>query len=370
MTNNNPTDMAHEEDSIDIIAILKTVWDGRKLLVKSILAFSIIGCIVALSSPVIYTSQTTFVPQTSDDQSSSAPKGLGSLAGLVGIDLSSMGSSSSDSYLSPLLYTKIAKSEEFSINLLSEQLMNLEGDSLTIKDYLLKDAGSFNLIGFIKKYTIGLFSSNSSESALINPALDAYNFISLEDFGMIKSLREKFSIELNDKEGYIKVIASDQDAFVSTQLVSLVTKNLQSRIIALRTNKIKERLDYSKEQYDLKRSEFESLQNRVARFKDSNKNISTAKFLSRLERLQSEYTLQESILTNLAGEYNNNKIKLNKNTPIFSVIDEVYVPNERSAPKRSMIVIIWVFLGIVLAVGYILAKKPVMDLLSEFKGDA
>ena len=234
----------------------------------------------------------------------------------------------------------------------------------------MKDAGSFDLIGFIKKYTIGLFSSNSSESASINPALDAYNFISLEDFGMIKSLRGKFSIELNDKEGYIKVIASDQDAFVSTQLVSLVTKNLQSRIIALRTNKIKERLDYSKEQYDLKRSEFESLQNRVARFKDSNKNISTAKFLSRLERLQSEYTLQESILTNLAGVYNNNKIKLNKNTPIFSVIDEVYVPNERSAPKRSMIVIIWVFLGLVLAVGYILAKKPVMDLLSEFKGDA
>jgi len=369
MTNNNPTDMAHEEDSIDIIAILKTVWDGRKLLVKSILAFSIIGCIVALSSPVIYTSQTTFVPQTSDDQSSSAPKGLGSLAGLVGINLNSAGSSSY-SYLSPLLYSKIADSEEFSINLLSERLMNLEGDSLTIKDYLLKDAGSFNLIGFIKKYTIGLFSSNSSEPALINPVLDAYNFISLEDFGMIKSLREKFSIELNDKEGYIKVIASDQDAFVSTQLVSLVTKNLQSRIIALRTNKIKERLDYSKEQYDLKRSEFESLQNRVARFKDSNKNISTAKFLSRLERLQSEYTLQESILTNLAGEYNNNKIKLNKNTPIFSVIDEVYVPNERSAPKRSMIVIIWVFLGLVLAVGYILAKKPVMDLLSEFKGDA
>ena len=110
MTNNNPTEMAYEEDSIDIIAILKTVWDGRKLLVKSILAFSIIGCIIALSSPVIYTSQTTFVPQTSDNQSSSAPKGLGSLAGLVGIDLSSMGSSSSDSYLSPLLYTKIAES--------------------------------------------------------------------------------------------------------------------------------------------------------------------------------------------------------------------------------------------------------------------
>ena len=369
MTDNNPTSMIHEEDSIDIIAILKTVWDGRELVLKSVATFFIVGCIVALLSPVIYTSETTFVPQTSDDQMSSAPKGLGSLAGLVGIDLNSAGSSS-DSYLSPLLYSKIADSEEFSINLLNEQLINLEGETLTINDYLSKDAGGFNLIGFIKKYTIGLFSSDSPEDASLNPALSAYNFISVEDFGMITSLQEKFSIELNDKEGYIKVIATDEDAFISTQLVSLVTKNLQSRIIALRTNKIKERLDYSKEQYDDKRSEFETLQNKVAQFKDSNKNISTAMFLSQLEKLQSEYTLQQNILMTLASEYNNNKIKLNKDTPIFSVIDEVYVPNLRSAPKRSLIVIIWVFLGFVLAVGYILAKKPVIDLLSELKGNA
>ena len=368
MTDNNPTDMTHyQEDSIDIIALLKTVWQGRKLVLKGVAVFFILGCLVALSIPVIYTSETTFVPQTSDDQMS-APKGLGSLAGLVGIDLNSA-SSSNDSYLSPLLYSKIADSEEFSINLLKEQLINLEGETLTIKNYLTKDAGGFNLIGFIKKYTIGLFSSDSSEAASVNSALDNYNFISIEDFGVINSLKEKFSIELNDKEGYIKVIASDEDAFVSTQLVSLVTRNLQSRIIALRTNKIKERLDYSKEQYDDKRSEFENLQNRVAQFKDSNKNISTALFLSELEKLQSEYTLQQNILMTLASEYNQNKIKLNKDTPIFSVIDEVYVPNDRSAPKRSMIVIIWVFLGFVLAVGYLLAKTPVMKLVSELKGD-
>ena len=357
-----------EEDSIDIIALLKNIWDGRKLVIKSVAAFFIVGCIVALLSPNIYTSETTFVPQTSEDKMSSS-KGLGSLAGLVGIDLNSAGSSS-DSYLSPLLYSKIADSEEFSIHLLGEQLINLEGETLTLKDYLMRDADGFNLIGFIKKYTIGLFSSDSLEELVVNPALDAYNFISTEDFGAINSLKVKFSVELNEKEGYIKVIATDEDAFISSQLVSLVTQNLQSRIIALRTNKIKERLDYSKEEYDLKRSEFENLQNRVAKFKDSNKNISTALFLSRLEKLQSEYTLQENILMTLASEYNNNKIKLNKDTPIFSVIDEVSVPNQRSAPKRSLIVIIWVFLGFLLVVGYILAKPPVMKLLSELKADA
>ena len=72
----------------------------------------------------------------------------------------------------------------------------------------------------------------------------------------------------------------------------------------------------------------------------------------------------------LANEYNNNKIKLNKDTPIFSVIDEVSVPNERSAPKRTQIVMIWVFLGFILVVGYILAKSSVIRLIGELKGNS
>ena len=368
MTDINPTDMTHDEDSIDIIALLKTVWQGRKLVVKSVAAFFIVGCIVALLSPIIYTSETTFVPQTSDD-SIKAPKGLGSLAGLVGIDLNSI-SSSNDSYISPLLYTKIAESEEFSVNLLSEKLINMEGETFTLKDYLRKGSGGFNLIALIKKYTVGLFSIESAEEASPNSMTEAYNFISAEDYGIINSLKSKFSIVLNNEEGYIKVVANDVDAFMSTQLVVLVTKNLQSRIIALRTKKIKDRLDYSKEEYDDKRSEFETLQNKLAQFKDSNKNISTALFLSELEKLQSEYNLQQNILMTLASEFNNNKIKLNKDTPIFSVIDEVSVPNVRSAPKRKIIVIIWVLLGFVLAIGYILAKIPLMKLLKQLKVDA
>ena len=52
-----------EEDSIDIIALLKTLWIGKKLIVRTTILFFVIGCIVALLSPVVYTAQTTFIPQ-------------------------------------------------------------------------------------------------------------------------------------------------------------------------------------------------------------------------------------------------------------------------------------------------------------------
>ena len=355
-----------EEDSIDLIAIVKTVWLGKKLIVKTTILFFIIGCIVALLSPVVYTSQTTFIPQVSEDQMSSSKGGLGSLASLAGINLN-QGSSTSDSYLSPLLYSKIANSEEFSLKLIEEELINLNGDKFTLKEYMLSGTNSsFNLIGFIKKYTIGLFLKNDNE-VKNNEIIKGYNFISQEEFGLVNNFKQKFSIVLNDKDGYIEVIASDKDAFISTQLVKIVTKNLQSRIIELRTNKIKERLEYSKNQYELKQIEFNILQNNVADFKDSNKNISTAIFMSELQKLESEYQLQQNILMTLASEFNNNKIKLNKDTPIFSVIDEVSVPNERSEPNRRLIALIYMFSGLVLSSLYLLFKGPLAEIIKNIK---
>ena len=353
-----------DTDSIDIIANLKKVWTGRKLIIKLTALSFVIGCIVALTSPVIYVSDTSFVPQTSDYNSSSS-KGIGSLASLAGINLDIGASSGLDNYISPLLYSKIIEADEFSITLVNEEVVLLNGDRLTIKDYLLLSPNNFNLLEFIKKYTIGLFKRSKKNEEIPEELFKDYNFISKDDYNIIQSFKEKFSIEANKQEGYIIVSASDKNAFISTQLVKLVTKNLQSRIISLRTNKIKDQLDYSKEQYFKKKKEFEVLQKKLAEFRDANKNISTAVFLSELEKLETEYKLQQNILMSLGSEYNSNKIKLNKNTPIFSVLDEVSVPNKRSKPKRKFIVLIYMFSGIAISIGYILIKDYFNEIIQK-----
>lgn len=364
MKKNNLSDVSLE-GSIDLQKIIQKAWNGRKFIIKSSIVFFIIGCIYSIISPVQYTSTTTFIPQTSDE-SSSVNKGLGSLANLAGITLNSETSSSLDNYLSPLLYSKIIASEEFSINLLDGKLINLNGESFTVKQYILDNTSGFNIIGFIKKYTIELFKKENT--GIINPEIAlAYNFISEQDYSVMNVFREKFFIELNDDEGYINVIALDESAFISTQLVKLITKNLQAEIILLRTKKIKEQLEYSKEQYENKQVEFNILQNKLAEFKDSNKSISTAKFMSELQKLESEFQLQKSILMNLAAEFNRNKIKLNKDTPIFSVIDEVSVPNLRTSPKRIKITIIFSILGFVLSTCFIVYKDSVLDFIKNLE---
>ena len=168
----------NEEDQIDIIALLKTLWIGKKLIVVTTILFFVIGCIVAILSPVVYTAQTTFVPQVSDDQMSTSKGGLGSLASLAGINLN-QGSSTSDSYLSPILYSKIANSDEFSLKLLDEELISVNGDKFTVKKYMLSDTSS------------GLFTINDNELK-IKEMVSGYNFISQKDFNLVKRFKEKF----------------------------------------------------------------------------------------------------------------------------------------------------------------------------------
>ena len=356
-----------KEDSIDIISILRKIWCEKKLILKAMTSFFVIGCIVALFSPVEYASQTTFVPQVSGDKISPSSSRIGSLASLAGININPS-EETTDSYLSPLVYTNIIDSEEFSLKLLEEELVNYSGDKFTVKEHLLSKESSFNFdpIGFIKKYTIGIFT-NEKTNIINTDVLENYNFINKVDYNLSLLFRQKFNIELNEKEGYIKVLAVDEDPFISSQLVDKVTRSLQYKIIEIRTNKIKERLEFSKEQYEIKQSEFDILQKKLAEFKDSNKSISTARFMSQLQKLETEHQLQQNILINLASEYNNNKIKLNKDTPIFSVIDEVTIPNERSKPKRILIVNIYVFLGFILSVFFVLLKEPVINFIQEIK---
>ena len=352
----------------EFILLFKKVWKKRQITYRAVILGLIIGCLIAIIAPIVYESSTTFVPQTSDTKSGSNNTSLGSLASLAGINLNAITESSLENYLSPLLYSKIIESDEFSLDLLNQKVILKDGDIKIMKDYLKESKKS--VFGSLFEKVVGLIKSilKSEDSQLDEKIIfQDYNYITQDDSQLIEIFKQKFNIEVNKKQGYIRVSATDKDAFISTQLVNMITESLQSKIISLRTNKIREQLGFSEEQYKKQKKVFEKVQNDLARFNDSNKNISTAVFLSNRQKLESEYNLQENILTSLATEFNNNKINLNKDTPIFSVLDEVSIPNKRSKPKRKQIVLFMVIISSLISVGYILLEESIKKILIYLK---
>ena len=353
MSTNQDQNRISQEDSIDVIALLTTLWQSRKFIVKTILVFLILGVLISLLSPVKYSASTVFVPQLGSEVK--APSGLSSLASLAGINLSS-GNQGGD--ISPLLYPNLSSNIPFKLALLSAPITEDTSDTLDVQFYLLSQKSGINILSTIKKYTIGLpgllFSSDtntsSSQSSLIS--------LTEEEEELVEMLSEKYTVSVNEKEGYVAVSALDKNPVIAAELVRIITANLQDEIIQKRLEKVQNNLDFTQNQYNQKKLEFEKIQDRLARFKDRNQNISSSLFLNELERIQAEYSIALKVVTELATQVESAKLRVNKDTPIFSVIDPVTVPTQKEYPKRINIVVLFLFFGFVIASTYILVKQP------------
>ncbi len=140
---------------------------------------------------------------------------------------------------------------------------------------------------------------------------------------------------------------------------------LQKQIIAIKTKSSLELLAYLEEQYTIKNNLLIESQDNLADFKDRNLNISRSSFSNTQTRLESELQTATAVFQNIVTQLEHVKLQVAKDTPVFSFLKPVVLPTEKSAPKRSLIVIVWLFLGFVVSIGYILAKEPVIEFIKE-----
>ena len=354
-------------DEIDLIELLKTLWSGKKLIIKITSFFVILGVVVSLYSPIVYTASSTFIPQSG--QAGSGASGLSGVASLVGINL---GGAMSSAEIPPAIYPQILESVPYKRELLAVSLKSSEKDlNITLQDYLLNKDSSSSLFGLIKKYTILLpFTilnaiKGSKEKSLSNPSSEMS--VSADEEGLFKALERILSLSVNAKDGFVSLSAEMDDPMMCALVAKEAQKILQKSVINYKIKSASEILVFNQKQLSLKKIEFDSLQNQLALFKDSNLNIVDSRFENRLSGLEAEFFLVSSVYQELAKQLEQSKLQVSKDTPIFSVIKPVTIPNKKSAPKRAQMVLVFLFVGFILGSGYVLIKEPVKNILEEIK---
>ena len=358
------------EDQIDIIALFSKVWAGRKFVIKTAIIAAIIGVLVAILTPNTYTASSMFTPNSSGSSPAGA-SGLKGLASLAGINIGSSLEGAKE--ISPMLYGKILESYTFKKELLEAPLKNL-GEVNSLRDYFEQEASSSSFFGTIKEYTIGLpskiiglFTSEPKESSL--QSVGGINTLSKEEFEYFKVIDQMLTLTINDKDGYLEITATSKLPQLAAQLVKSGENILQNQIIAIKTKSSLELLAYLEEQYILKNNLLTEAQDNLASFKDRNLNISRSSFSNAQTRLETALQIETSVFQNVVTQLEQVKLQVTKDTPVFSFLKPVVVPTEKSAPKRSLIVIIWLFLGVVIGIGYLLAKEPVLDMIKQIKNN-
>ena len=351
----NPKPAVSKDDEIDLLELAKTFWNGRKTVLKTILFCTAIGILIALLSPKEYTAVTSMVPQTSHSESKLG--GLSSLAAMAGFNLDA---TSGGDVLTPLVYPQIVTSTPFQLELMNTTFSFSEVDHpVSLFEYYTK-ISSPGILSQISKYTIGLpgliISTIKGEEPTTITNGKGPIALTKDQEAVRKLIEEKVVLDLDSKQGFLTLSASFPEALVSAQVADQARELLQRYITQYKIKKAVDQLTFIEQRYQEKKSEFEKTQEQLARFRDQNKNVSSALAQTEEDRLQSEYSIAMNVYNELAKQLEQAKIKVKEETPVFTVLEPAIVPQEKSKPKRVLIVTIWTFLGGIIGTGIVFGK--------------
>jgi uncharacterized protein involved in exopolysaccharide biosynthesis len=349
----------HSDDEIDLIELLKKVWDGRKMILRTLIIFTLAGLAIAILSPKQFTASTTLVPQTSNGSSNLG--GLSSLASMAGFNLNM---SQGTTELSPQVYPQIIQSAPFQLEIMNS-LFHFEevAQPVTLLSYYT-DYYNPGFLSKVKKYTIGLpgvilkaLRGEQKKTTTTFQAADATLKLSPEQEDVRKILDKNLVLDVNDKEGVVNLSASFHEPELAAQVTQKAKELLQQYITDFRVEKAEAQLEFIRERYNEKKKEFEQAQVQLADFRDRNKNVISAMARTEEERLQNEYQLAFNVYSELAQQLEQARIKVKEETPVFSIIKPVMVPLEKAKPNRPLILMVWIFLGLAAGIGWIFAKE-------------
>ena len=357
---NNP-ETIEEEEGLDIMALVKSLWAGRKTIFICTGIFIVLGLVAALTMKRTYSVSTTMVPQMASSRNSS----LASLASLAGMDLGM----TQTAELSPLVYPQIVESVPYRVELMHAPLHWEKADtSVSLLTYT-KDYMKPGVMATVKKYTIGLpfllLSKIRKPKEVELPAgwepgtgsSEPRPYTVTEDEEkMLKYLAQAVSLAVDKKEGYLTLTVNGMEPVQTADLAIKAQELLQSEVTRFRTEKAQDELNYIQERYDEIKKEAESYQASLAVLTDRSQNMTTSRARLERERLMAKYSVASGVYSEMAKQLEAAKMKVKKDTPVLTVVQPVTVPT-KPANSRAKTLIVWTFLGIVLGCGIVLGKE-------------
>ena len=359
-----------EEEGIDIMALLRQLWDGRKTIIIITCVFIALGFVAALSMKHTYTVQSLMVPQMNSKNNSQ----LSSLAALAGVD---MGMDLSAKDLSPLVYPQIVNSVPFKRELLYEPLHYAKADSAVSTYTYYTEILKPSFMSKVKKYTIGLpftilGALRKEKPDLVLPAdstsVDASPkpvVLTKKEVKLMEFIGKCVNLTVDKKEGILTLTVVGTEPLQTAELALKAQNLLQTEITRFRTEKAQRDLNYIQGRYDEAKKEAESLQSSLATVRDRSQGMIGSRSDIQRERIQLRYNVANAVYTDMAKQLEQAKLQVKRDTPVLAVIQPVTVPSKASN-SRAKKLIVWTFLGFVIACGWVLGKGYWPKLKEQF----
>ena len=352
-----------EEIEIDLMDLLRKVIGIRKKIYKAAGIGLIIGVIVAISIPKQYTVEVTLSPEMGNDKA-------GGLSGLAASFLGSgvtMGDGTDA--LNASLSADIVSSTPFLLELSAMEIPVTKNEVMTLNTYLDEETSPWwsYVIGFPGMVIGGvksLFIEDEDESIFSDKASQGTIELSKKESQKIESLKKKIVASVDKKTSMTSVTATFQDSKVAAVVADSVVKKLQEYIIDYRTSKSKEDCLYLEKLFKERQQEYYEAQRKYADYMDSHDNIILQSVRTEQERLQNDMSLAYQVYSQVAGQLQVARAKVQEEKPVFAVVEPAVVPLEPSGTSKKIYVLAFVFLAVCIVIFWNLFGK---DFLNKFK---
>ena len=363
MTNEqNNTPPSHRpiihNDEVDLLQLVKTLWVGRKTIYYSVGMCILLGLVIGFFGPVKYKATTTLL--LSEEKKGGNLGNLGTIAGMAGINLSSMMGDADG--IPAELYPQIVGSYPFKKELINQKYNFEKFDKpISIYDFVYQDS-SLSIGEALMKYTIQLPKTikESYSSPGKNQNSENYDYgvlkISEDEQSALDFLDDIIQIEVDEETGLVSVILEMEEPVLVAQVTQGVVNLLQQYIIDYKTEQVTQNLLFVEERYLEKKQEFEVSQKAFFEYKDSHRNMVSERVDIEYQELSDAYDIAGTVYKGLAQQWEQAKIKVKEETPIFTVLEPAIVPDEKSAPNKKLILVVSILLGGMIGVGVILGK--------------
>ena len=359
------------DDGLDMMALAKQLWEGKKTVIIWTCVFMVLGLVSALTMKRTYQVTTMMVPQVASKSSSS----LSSLAALAGVDLTT---TSQTADLSPIVYPQIVSSVPFQLELMYAPLHYSKADTAVSMMVYYKEYAKATFFDNVKKYTIGLpgvilgklkkeapeivlpAGGVGTEEEVLKPIV-----VTKDEEKMLKSMGTAVSLLADKKEGTLTLTVNGIEPIQTAELAMKAQQLLQDEITRFRTEKAQNELNYIQARYDEVKAEAEACQVALANVIDRTTETVSKRARIESERIQAKYNLANSLYTDMAKQLEAAKMQVKKDTPTFTVIQPVKVPMQPSNSRAKRLVI-FTFFGFVIGCGIVLGKGYLPKLKEMF----
>lgn len=349
-----------EEKGVDLMVIIRKLWQKRKVLYKTCGISILIGLIIAFSIPKEYTVEVTLSPETMQSGSNSLT-GMAAMVGLSGISYNGDGDA-----LNITLFPDILSSDPFTLELYSMLVKPEDAEEpLPLSEYMDNQRKPWwiwilNLPRKVVDGIVFLFSKEEIGEGELNPfKLNEKETLKLE------AIKKAMSANVNLKTGVTTITVVMQDAVVAATVADCVVMKLQDYITTYRTKKAIEDCAYWEKLYKERQQEYYDAQQRYADYVDENKSLYTQKSKVEGERLQNEMNLAYQVYNQMAQQLQLSKGKIQEAKPVFAIVNPATVPVKASAPKKVVLLVGCIFVAFLGAAGWILLGEEFWKKLKE-----